>query len=475
MKRRQVFRMGAGAAFLTFVGAPRSRAAKPVDVIIIGAGISGLHAASLLAEQGAKIRVIEAQPRVGGRLLSLRNLEGAPEAGGDSILGGYGRVRDTCAQLGLKLNDFEKRRGAEKPEIAINGQIIPRSTWKDHPLNFLPADRKQEFPGRRSFEKVVDQFNPLLSASDWIEPESRKLDESVYSFLQRHGWSDAAISQNYETNIGRGSSAHDCSILTWYFRRAWDKIQTDIESVALKVRGGNQTLPEAMAKRLGDSVMLDRPVVGVATSASGVEVRCSDNSTHQAKFLICATPLAPLRSIKFSPELPLTLARAVALLPSMMITKIFLHTKKPFWEADDLSPAMWTDTFAGEVGVLRQSEDSNHVTGLIARVRGFPSQQLDTMGEKAAGALVISEYEKLRPAAKGLLEVAGYKSWAKDPYARGTWTEWEAGQIHEFLPELVKSAGRIHFAGEHASLANRGMEAAMEAGERAAFEVLGRI
>ena len=67
MKRRQVFRMGAGAAFLTFVGAPRSRAAKPVDVIIIGAGISGLHAASLLAEQGAKIRVIEAQPRVGGR------------------------------------------------------------------------------------------------------------------------------------------------------------------------------------------------------------------------------------------------------------------------------------------------------------------------------------------------------------------------------------------------------------------------
>ena len=159
----------------------------------------------------------------------------------------------------------------------------------------------------------------------------------------------------------------------------------------------------------------------------------------------------------------------------MMITKIFLHAKKPFWEADDLSPAMWTDTFAGEVGVLRQSEDSNHVTGLIARVRGFPSQQLDTMGEKAAGALVISEYEKLRPAAKGLLEVAGYKSWAKDPYARGTWTEWEAGQIHEFLPELVKSAGRIHFAGEHASLANRGMEAAMEAGERAAFEVLGRI
>ncbi|MDX2141987.1 MAG: FAD-dependent oxidoreductase [Rhodospirillaceae bacterium] len=446
-----------------------------MDVIVIGAGISGLHAASLLAEQGAKVRVLEAQSRVGGRLLSYRHLEGAPEAGGDSILGGYGRVRDTCAKLSLTLNDFEKRRGAERPEIAIGGQVIPRSAWKDHPLNHLPADRKNEFPGRRVFEKVVDQFNPLASAGDWIEPESRKFDESVYSFLKKHGWSDAAIAQNYETNIGRGTSAHDCSILTWYFRRAWDKIQTDIESVALKIKGGNQTLPEAMAKQLGDAVSLAKPVIGVATSANGVEVRCADGSSYQAKFLISATPIAPLRSIKFEPGLPPVLAKAVALLPSMLITKIFLTAKKPFWETDGLSPAMWTDTFAGDVGALRQADDSDRVTGLLARVRGFQTQRLDAMGERDAGALVISEIEKLRPAAKGLLEVAGFKSWAKDPYARGTWAEWEPGQVHEFLPELVKPAGRIHFAGEHASLANRGMEAAMEAGERAAFEVLGRL
>lgn len=446
-----------------------------MDVIVIGAGISGLHAASLLVEQGARVQVVEAQARVGGRLLSYRDLEGAPEAGGDSILGGYGRVRDACAKLGLTLKDFEQRRGVDRPEIALRGQIIPRQAWKDHPLNHLPAGSKHEFPGRRFFEKFVDQHNPLMSASDWIEPASQNFDESVFSFLSRQGWSQEAIAQNYETNIGRGTSAYDCSMLTWYFRRAWDKIQTDIESVALKVQGGNELLPQAMAKKLGDAVILNKPVVGVAANPDGIEVRCGDESRYRAKFLICATPLAPLRSVKFESGLPSAVAKAIAVVPAMDITKVFIDVKKPFWESDGLSAAMWTDTLAGDVGVLRQGEASDRITGLVARVRGFQSQLLDTMGEEEAGRCVVAAIEALRPAAKGQLKFARLKSWARDPYARGTWVEWAPGQVHEFLPELIKPAGRIHFAGEHASLANRGMEAAMEAGERAALEVMARL
>ncbi|MBN2333833.1 MAG: FAD-dependent oxidoreductase [Deltaproteobacteria bacterium] len=43
---------------------------KSIDTIIIGGGISGLHAASLLAKQGRPFRLVEARNRLGGRIFS---------------------------------------------------------------------------------------------------------------------------------------------------------------------------------------------------------------------------------------------------------------------------------------------------------------------------------------------------------------------------------------------------------------------
>ena len=52
---------------------------------------------------------------------------------------------------------------------------------------------------------------------------------------------------------------------------------------------------------------------------------------------------------------------------------------------------------------------------------------------------------------------------------------WAPGQVTAFASEVGKPHGRIHFCGEHTAVSNRGMEGAMESGERAAFEILGLI
>jgi monoamine oxidase len=60
----------------------------------------------------------------------------------------------------------------------------------------------------------------------------------------------------------------------------------------------------------------------------------------------------------------------------------------------------------------------------------------------------------------------------QDPFSRGDWAVWGPGQVTAFARDIARPHGRIHFCGEHTAISNRGMEGAMESGERAALEIL---
>lgn len=52
------------------------------DVLIIGAGVSGLRSALELESQGLRVKVLEARDRIGGRLYTLNDVPGGPKAVG---------------------------------------------------------------------------------------------------------------------------------------------------------------------------------------------------------------------------------------------------------------------------------------------------------------------------------------------------------------------------------------------------------
>src|SRR5262245_58738115 len=77
------------------------------DVLIVGAGLSGLRCAQLLTQAGLQVRVIEAADGVGGRVRTDR-LDGfLLDRGFQVLLTAYPEAREALDYRGLELRPFE--------------------------------------------------------------------------------------------------------------------------------------------------------------------------------------------------------------------------------------------------------------------------------------------------------------------------------------------------------------------------------
>jgi monoamine oxidase len=475
VSRRQVV-AGLGAGFLVRpLGAFAAPASATPDVLVIGAGLSGLYSALLLEELGATVQIIEARSRVGGRLHTLYDLPGHPEVGGNTIASGYARIIDMARRAGVKLIDYAPRLfSGPPPELVLNGTLLSREDWTKSPLNPFADGFKNKLPWELIPARTAGA-NPLPAATDWLDEKFAALDVSLHQYFRDQGLSDAEIGMTYDINPYYGTSAFDVSALMYLFNERWIREQATIGPAAYAAEGGNQRLPEAMAAMLQGGIRFGQNVLSVEDDGSQVTARCDTGESFAAPLAICSAPFSKVRDMSISPALSGVQRQAVKTLPYMRNTLIFLVPKRPYWEDDELAPSMWTDGLLSAVMAQRFGDDPNEVTGLVVNARGWMADRLDRLGPAEAQATVIREIERLRPAAKGVLEAGGFHSWWLDPHNAGDWAIFAPGQVQGLLPTMAQPHGRIHFCGEHTATMNRGMEGAMESGERVAIEVAERL
>lgn len=133
----------------------------------------------------------------------------------------------------------------------------------------------------------------------------------------------------------------------------------------------------------------------------------------------------------------------------------------------------WTDTPAGRLFISAGADDAPAYVKTWST--GLAAKALDAMTETDALNLLLAEIHKARPATKGAIRPVRTWSWQQDAFAGGTYAAWTPGQVSTIVPTIGAPAGNIFFAGEHTAQLDRGMEGAMESGERAAFEVIDRL
>ena len=404
-------------------------------------------------------------------MLSFDSVPGRPEAGGQSIGPGYGRVLAAARRYGVELEDaLPSMRRHGKVELVLGGRVIDPEEWPDVDDNPFPEAARDQMPWQYA-AGLLAANNPLDAGDVWYAPEMARHDISMHAFLRSLGASEASIALAYGTNVSYGTSAHDVSALQMMFIDAWGGVQRRIQPAAVyRALAGNQRIPEAMAAALEREVHLGKRVVGIDTSEEGVTVGCLDGSRYAARAVICALPFSIVRDLKFDPVLSGSQDEAIRTLPHQHVTQIALTARRPFWKEDGLSPNMWCEGLLSRT--FAQRDASDEVASILVSAYGNKASALDRLGPEAAVARVIDEFEQARPASKGLLEGVDWHSWGLDADSAGDWAVFAPGTVTRFLPAMFAPHGRVHFCGEQTAVANRGMEGAMESGERAAIEVL---
>ncbi|MGP1283993.1 MAG: flavin monoamine oxidase family protein [Parasphingopyxis sp.] len=467
--RRNFLRASAAAAIAPALLGTARRADETADVVILGAGLAGLYTALQLTEAGASVLVLEARDRPGGRVRTLFDLPGRPEAGGTQLSSHYRRFVGLAERFAIPLIEDSpmQRGGAPELYIALRGETILPDRWAGHALNPFDGPLAGLPPWALPFA-AMGRDNPLPDVASWRDPAFAGWDRSVADHL---GWTSEQLRLGFGTNPGYGASAYSQSALMWFQIL---KAIAEPGGRLLTVENGNQRVPDAMAAALGDGVRYGAGARGIASETDGVEIRTMDGGRYRARHAVVTLPTSALRTVDIDPAPPRAQQRGIRSLPYNRVVRAYFAPVRRFWEEDGLPPSVWSDSYAGRVFALRGG-GGTEITMMQSFITGPAAERLDRMPQAEAMALVQAEIERIRPAARGALRPAAYVSWGRDPYAGGAYACWAPGQIAGFADALSQPHGRLIFAGEHTAVRARGIEGALESADRAAQAVLAAL
>lgn len=470
LKRRDLLKGALSAGALGFAGLSSGTVAASTNkrVLVVGAGLSGLYAAMLLEQFGYSVHVVEGRHRIGGRLYTLDDVPGHPEAGGNTIGPNYGRIIDVAQRLNISLS--LPGRGLSSSYV-VDGTLLSSGEWPDWPGNPLPVDLKKLTPDRISGQYLKDF--PFIANADWRNSAYAQHDQSAADFFRSRGLNDRVL-QLIDVNNSYGNKLEDTTMLSLYrvfstFTRAVGMKQSSV--MATK---GNMRIPESMANSLSAPVVLGQKIVEVEQSSEFVRAISESGEVFEADAIVMTLPVPALRNINFTPQLNPVQKEAIQQVEYHKVTQAHLVTREPFWEVLNQTASYWTNGPLGRV-FSRQTPGLDDSYNMTVWINGDACDAFDSLPEDLAREKIIEELNKILPGAKEKVELKKLVSWRNESLNQGAWAAWRPGQIAKYFGALHQPAGKIFFAGEHTSYSYSGMEGAAESGERAAMEVMGAL
>ena len=447
-RRRFLSKAAVGGAIALASTKPIKAAANPLDVVVVGGGMSGLSAASQLTAQGHQVVLLEARARLGGRIQTDRSYAMPIDLGASWIHGP----------------------SASNPLVALAARAGLTTAVTPDDLVQLYATNGTAVP---------------YSISDPLETRYDQLSNKVRSTASKLG-KDISFQQALTS---QSSTLLNDPIMR-YFGAAWTEFDTGaplnelsaMQGMEDEAFGGTDVIVTNGYDRIltplmnGFEIRSGTPVEAIQQTATDVTVRYS-GGTIKADAVVVTAPLGVLKAgaISFTPALSATKLAALGRIGFGTVNKVILEFDKATWPS-----GMQYYGFCRAVGqsgracyAMNVKKLNSQTNVLVLIYTGAEALRLETLTPAQVVQEALAGIRPILGATPPQLKSSRITRWKNEIYTRGSYSFAAVGTKATDFDTLARPQGRLYFAGEHTNGMYRGtVHGAYLSGQRAATELM---
>ena len=433
------------------------------DLIVIGAGASGLAAARKLAGSGLKIAILEARDRIGGRIHTIHP-SGSPlpiELGAEFV---HGTPRET----------WEIIRAARLPVTDVKD-----THW------FLNDGELRQDP------QFWDEISTILGRLDKI----KESDLSFAQFLWKYCRQASPQAKRMALAFVEGFDAADSELagVRGLAQEQEDSSDND-EERSFRLIDGYDGIIQWLAAGLDPgacSLHLNTVASKIEWERGSVIAHAAGGRRWQARKLLITIPIGVLKAppssrgaIEFDPEIR-EKRKALESIEMGSVVKTIFQFREPFWESERFKTLRQGESLR-DAGFLHAHDIPVFTWWTLLPIRaatlvgwsgGPAAMRLSNRPQEqviAEALASLGQFFGLAPTTlANRLESAIVADWQSDPFSLGAYSYSGVGGKNSRAVLATPLAGTLYFAGEATHEGQSGTVAgAIASGYRAAAQIL---